>query len=151
MGDQDESQEQDGDMVEAVNHPVETDITHHVGWVFPAIQEILDANPALTFTCLDIYCACQAKAARLWTTDEGLVVTTGETDEFTGERTLLIWLAWARKRGTNLVAKHQDFFVQLARKEGYKKLETRSAVPDLKHHFLSQGWQIDTIVYTRDV
>lgn len=139
------------DTVGADSNPVETDITCNAHWVLPAIQEILDANPMLTFSSGDVYAACEAGAATLWTTADGFVVTTGETDTFTGQRTLLLWLAWAKKRGMNLVAQHQDFFVALARDQGYINIETRSAVPELREYLLAQGWKIDTIVYTRDV
>ena len=139
------------DMAGVVSDPIATDITCNAQWVLPAIQEILDANPMLTFTSGDVYAACESGAATLWTTEHGFVVTTGETDTFTGERTMLIWLAWAYKRGMNLVARHQDFFVALAREQGYVNIETRSAVPELQEYFLEQGWKIDTIVYTREV
>jgi len=134
-----------------VADPIIADIDKNIEWVAPAVQEILDANPMLTFTAADIYAACKQGMATLWVTEDGMVVTTGETDIFTGERTMLIWLAWAWKRGLNLVAKHQDFFSQQARELGFKQLEVRSAVPELKEYFLSQGWELDTIVYTRDV
>lgn len=138
-------------MDQAVNEPVITEMYENFGWVIPAINEILEGNPQLTFTAADVYAACSKGAATLWTTQEGFVVTTGELDTFTGERTMLIWLAWARKRGTNLVEKYQDFFVNQARVGGFTKLETRSSVPELREYFLGNGWQIDTIVYTRDV
>lgn len=139
------------DMAWAVSDPIATDITCNAQWVLPAIQEILDANLMLTFTPGDVYAACESEAATLWTTEHGFVVTTGETDTFTGERTMLIWLAWAYKQGMNLVAKHQDFFAEQARQQGFVKMEVRSAVPELKDYILSQGWELDTIVYTREV
>ena len=71
------------DTVGADSNPVETDITCNAHWVLPAIQEILDANPMLTFTAGDVYAACEVGAATLWTTVDGFVVTTGETDAFT--------------------------------------------------------------------
>jgi hypothetical protein len=131
--------------------PTVADVACNFHWLGPAIQEILDAHPQMTFTPGDVYAACEQGSATLWTADGGFVVTTGETDAFTGDRTLLIWLAWASERGTNLVTQHQDFFIEHARKGGYNKLEVRSAVPELKDYIISQGWQIDTIVYTRDV
>ena len=134
-----------------VDSTVESPIEDNIHWVAPAVEEILEANPQLTFTVADIYLACAQEQATLWTTDEGMVVTTGETDIFTGKRTMLIWLAWAEKRGTNLVSVHQDFFIEQAKLGGFSKLEVRSAVPELKDYILSQGWQLDTIVYTRDV
>jgi len=139
------------DTVTEGSDPVIADISCNFHWVRPAVQEILDANPQLTYATGDIHAACEQGVADLWTTSEGFVVTTGETDLFTGERTMLIWLAWAKERGTNLVDKHQDFFIAQAKGGGFVKLETRSAVPELREYFLEQGWQIDTIVYTRDV
>ena len=139
------------DMAWAVSDPIATDITCNAQWVLPAIQEILDANLMLTFTPGDVYAACESGAATLWTTEHGFVVTTGETDTFTGERTMWIWLAWAYKQGMNLVAKHQEFFAGQARQQGFVKMEVRSAVPELKDYILSQGWELDTIVYTREV
>lgn len=137
--------------VESADNPVEADIDEHISWVAPAITEILDDNPMLTYTVADVYLACKQGAAKLWVTKDGMVVTTGETDIFTGRRTMLIWVAWARKRGMNLVAVHQEFFRQQARDLGFVKMEVRSAVPELKDYILSQGWKLDTIVYTRDV
>jgi len=137
-------------MVTGVN-PVISDIEENIHWVAPAIEEILEANPQLTYTAADVYLACKQDQATLWTTKDGMVVTTGETDLFTNERTMLVWIAWAWERGNNLVTKHQDFFIEQAKIGGFKKLEVRSAVPELKDYVLSQGWQLDTIVYTRDV
>ena len=142
---------EDVDTVTEGSDPLVADISCNFHWVRPAVQEILDANLQLTYTTGDIHAACEQGVADLWTTSEGFVVTTGETDLFTGERTMLIWLAWAKERGTNLVDKHQDFFIAQAKVGGFVKLETRSAVPELREYFLEQGWQIDTIVYTRDV
>ncbi len=138
-------------MAAAGKDPVISSMSTTFHWVLPAIGEILEQQPQLTFTAGDVYAACESGGATLWTTKEGLVITTGETDTFSGDRTLLIWLAWAWKRGMNLVAQHQDFFIKQARDGGYKYLETRSAVPELKDHLVSEGWKIDTIVYTREV
>ena len=139
------------DMAESAGNPVEADIDEHISWVAPAINDILEDNPMLTYTAADVYLACKQGAATLWVTKDGMVVTTGETDIFTGRRTMLIWVAWAWKRGMNLVAVHQEFFRRQARDLGFVKMEVRSAVPELKDYILSQGWELDTIVYTRDV
>ena len=138
------------DMAQVAN-PIIADINKNIEWVAPAVQEILDDNPQFTYSVSDVYLACHSGAATLWSTEDGFVVTTGETDTFTGDRTLLIWLAWAYKRGMDLVTRHQDFFIQQARDGGYKNIETRSAIPELKDHLVTQGWQIDTIVYTREI
>lgn len=141
---------QDVDTV-VVDKPKKTDISKNLTWVHPAIDEILDANPQLTFDAADVYAACMNGSATLWTTNDGFVVTTSEVDTFNKERTFLIWLAWAKVRGNNLVVKHQNFFMDYARDRGFKKIEVRSAVPELSSYVLAYGWQIDTVVYTRDL
>ena len=145
------SGEQGDDGMVTADNPVESLIEDNIHWVAPAVEEILADNPQLTYTAADVYLACAQGQATLWTTDEGMVVTTGETDIFTGKRTMLVWLAWSKKRGTNIAAKHEDFFIEQAKLGGFTKLEVRSAVPELKDYILSQGWQLDTIVYTKDV
>jgi hypothetical protein len=131
--------------------PVVSDIRTNRDWVLAGVQEVLDGSPQLSYTTEDVYQACDKKLAVLWTTEDGFVVTTGETDPFTGNRTMLVWVAWAFTRGTNLVMQHQDFFIEAARDAGYKKIEVRSAVTELKSYILSLGWKLDTIVYTRDL
>ena len=143
--------EQGDDGMVTADNPVESLIEDNIHWVAPAVEEILADNPQLTYTAADVYLACAQGQATLWTTDEGMVVTTGETDIFTGKRTMLVWLAWSKKRGTNIAAKHQDFFIEQAKQGGFVKLEVRSAVPELKDYILAQGWQLHTIVYTRDI
>jgi len=145
------SGEQGDDGMVTADSPVESLIEDNIHWVAPAVEEILADNPQLTYTAADVYLACAQGQATLWTTAEGMVVTTGETDIFTGKRTMLVWLAWAKKRGTSLVAQHQDFFIEQAKQGGFVKLEVRSAVPELKDYILAQGWQLHTIVYTRDI
>ena len=145
------SGEQGDDGMVTADNPVESLIEDNIHWVAPAVEEILADNPQLTYTAADVYLACAQGQATLWTTDEGMVVTTGETDIFTGKRTMLVWLAWSKKRGTNIAAKHEDFFIEQAKQGGFVKLEIRSAVPELKEYILAQGWQLHTIVYTRDI
>jgi hypothetical protein len=144
-----ESQSDVTGMGESLGRPVLADVRDEWEWVGPGVEEIIANDPNLTFTAYDVYDACEAKQAILWVADEGFVVATGETDPYTGKRTLLLWLAWAKERGHNLVAKYQDFFVMAAREAGFAKLETRSSVPALQDYLPSLGWDVETVVYTR--
>ena len=134
-----------------VDKPVKTDISKNLALVAPGIEQILNGIPQLTFEATDVYAACMNGSATLWTTPDGFVVTTSEIDPFNGAKTYLIWLAWAKVRGNNLVVKHQDFFMDQARKEDCKNIEVRSAVPELASYVISNGWQVDTVVYTREL
>ena len=132
-----------------VSDPVLSDVRLEWEWVGYGIEQILKEDRNLTFRPEDIYAACVAHEAVLWTTDEGFVVSTGETDPFNGERTFLVWLAWARERGNNLAVKHRAFFEEAARGAGFTKIEVRSAVPEVRDYLIGTGWEIDTVVFTR--
>lgn len=129
--------------------PVLSDVRSEWDWVGYGVQDILKQDVNLTFRPEDVYAACLMEQALLWTTDEGFVVTTSEVDQFTGERTFLIWLAWARLRGQNLALKHRVFFEEAAKDAGFAKIEVRSAIPEVRDYLINTGWEIDTVVFTR--
>jgi len=131
--------------------PVISDICEHFKWVLPGVQEILDDQPQLTCTADQVASACMFGEATLWVTDEGFVISTAEVDTFTGDRTFLVWMAWAKKRGDNCAKKYYKFFSEFAKADGFKQIEVRSAVAALMPKLVSEGWDIDTIVYTREL
>lgn len=120
-------------------------------WVKRGIEEILAEQPQLTFRPEDVYAACLNGEAHLWVAPEGFVITTAEVDEFTGARTFLLWLAWARKRGNNCAFKYLSFFEEVAREHGFQNIETRTPISQLETYFLADGWKKDTVIYTRDL
>lgn len=134
----------------AVN-PVIVPIREHWEAVKVGINEILAEQPQLTFRPEDVYAACLNEEAHLWVAPEGFVITSSERCQFTGARTLLLWLAWAKNRGDNCAVKYLPFFEQVAREHGYKSIETRTPISALEDYFLADGWTKDTVVYTREV
>lgn len=122
-------------------------------WVSLGIEEILIEQPQLTFTAGQIREALVDIGAGvyLWVTEEGFVITTGETDMYTGDRTFLVWLAWAKKRGTNLVVKHEAFFRDAAKGAGFKHIEVRTPIAALEPYLVGQGWLKDTVIYTKEL
>jgi hypothetical protein len=137
------------DTDQTFSNPVFADIENEWHWVKQGVEDVLKADSNLTFTPEHVYGACKAEQAVLWMTDEGFVVSTGETDVFNGERTFLIWLAWAKERGTNLAVKHLSFFEEVAKAAGFTKIETRSAVPKVISYLEHTGWEVDTVVFKR--
>lgn len=129
--------------------PVFGDIRKEWHWVKPGIQEILSESSSLTFRAEDVYAACISQQAVLWVAEDGFVISTSEVDPFTDERTMFLWLAWAKERGNDLVSKYNGFFEQVARDAGYKQMETRSPFLGLMPHLTERGWNVDTVVYTR--
>lgn len=131
--------------------PVQCNVRAEWYWVKPGIEEVLKEHPQLTFRSEDVYHACLAKEAILWKAAEGFVVSTIEVDEFTDQRTFLIWIAWSRERGQNCAAKYIPFFEVIAKKAGLHKIETRTAIEALEENFEKSGWKKDTVVYTREL
>lgn len=131
--------------------PVVADVRREWDWIRPGVEEILRNSKSLTYRAEDVYAACVNHQAVLWMTSEGFVVSTTETDTFTGKKTMFLWLAWAKERGNSLVSKYQPFFERVAREAGYSYLETRSPFLGLMPHLTENGWSIDTVVYTREL
>jgi len=131
--------------------PYFADIREEWEWVKEGVDEILGEQPELTFTAEHVYEACTEGSAHLWVAPEGFVVSMGMTDPYTGKRIFLIWLAWSKKRGDNSLSKYLDFFIEVARDNGYAGLETRSPIKRLEPHLTSEGWRLNTIVYTREL
>jgi hypothetical protein len=142
---------QDVDTMAAAANPARANIREEWAWVKQGIKEILAEQPQLTFIPEDVYAACLNQEAHLWVAPEGFVITTAERDEFTGARTFLLWLAWAKNRGQSCAIRYLPFFTQLARDSGFKTLETRTPISALEAYFLAEGWNKDTVVYTREL
>lgn len=132
-------------------NPRVVDIRQEWDWVKIGIEEVLREHPQLTFRPEDVYTACVTEAALLWVAPEGFVVTTGETDNFTGDRTLLIWIAWAEERGKNCAVKYWKFFAEEAKNAGFSNLEVRTPIPQIEKYLLAEGWIKNTVIYTREL
>ena len=79
------------------------------------------------------------------------MVLSVEVDQFTNEKTLLIWLAYTFKTGGHQWMAHQEWLNFMAASEGCSYIEARSAVPELEPYAIKNGWTLDTRVYTREV
>lgn len=139
------------DVTEAEDKPAFASIRLEWDWVKRGIEEILAEQTQLTFRPEDVYAACLNGEAHLWVAPEGFVITTAEVDEFTGAKTFLVWLAWAKKRGASCVIKYYSFFAQVAKDSGFSTIEVRTPVTALEDYLLAEGWKKDTVVYTREV
>ena len=134
----------------AIN-PVFANVRAEWDWVRRGIEEILAEQPQLTFRPEDVYAACLNKEAHLWVAPEGFVITTTDVDEYSGAKTFFVWLAWAKKRGESCVIKYYPFFAQVARENGFSRVEVRTPVAELEGYLLAEGCNKDTVIYTRDL
>lgn len=139
-------------MDEKSRDPVIADIREHWGWVRPGLEEILNEDPFIDVIPEDVFTACKTESAHLWVTDDGFVVTTGLTDPYSGKRTLLIWFAWAKKKGMNIAAQCVGFFEQVAYDAGFSFIEVRTRHEQLGEYIeQSVGWEKETVIYRRDM
>jgi len=139
------------DVTETAVNPQIVSVRDHWEWVKRGVEEILAEQPQLTFRPEDVYAACLSEQAHLWVVPEGFVITTGERDQFTGSRTFLFWLVWAKERGQNFRDKYYPFFEHVARENGFQKIETRTPVSALEEYLVAEGWTKDTVIYTREL
>lgn len=131
--------------------PVLTDIRTCWDKIKPGIQEILDNSPKLTYLPEDVYSECVNSRAMLFTSSIGFVVMHVETDPFTRDKTLVVWIGYVYTTGQNNWLDHIDWFETIALECGCKYLEARSDVPQLDHYFTSTGWELETKVFIREI
>lgn len=131
--------------------PYPADIRSEWEWVNTGVREILQQQPRLTFRPEDVYAACVNGDAVLWVAPEGFLVNTAEHDEFTGEKTFFIWLAWSKKRGEQIGWKYIDFFEKTAKQYGFSQIELRTPIGALENYLIIDGWKKETVIYTRDL
>ena len=143
--------EQDVASMATEDKPLLANVRQEWDWVKQGIDEILAEQPQLTCRPEDVYAAVLNGEALLWVAPEGFVITTEQSDEFTGAKTFFIWLAWAKERGQSCAIKYLPFFAKLAKENGYKNIETRTPVSTLEDYFLVEGWVKDTVIYTREL
>lgn len=137
-------------MGEKLDEPYLGNIRQEWHWVKPGIEEILEAQKNLTFIAEDVYTACITNTAQLWVAPEGFIITTGCSDEYTEDKTLLIWIAWARIKGEDCVIKYTPLLSSLAKEAGYALLEMRTPIL-VPERWLTDGWRFDHSVYVRDI
>ncbi len=131
--------------------PVVADIRVEWDTVRPGIEEILEGNPQLTYRPEDVYSECVNERATLFTSPVGFLVLTTQLDPFTGDKTLLIWIAYTYKKGAHNWVRHVEWFEEIAQVLSCRFIEARSAVPELEAYALKHGWSLDTRVYLREV
>ena len=63
-----------------------------------------------------------------------------EVDQYSSNKTFLIWMAWTEERGLNHAARLIEFFEQVARDCGCTIIENRTPVDKLGEHFIENGY-----------
>ena len=131
--------------------PEVSDIRLHWLSIKPGIEHILEENPQFTYLPEDVYSECVNGRATLFTSPLGFLILTTEVDQFTDNKTLLIWIAYTYNQGKHNWMDHADWFDNLAQHLGCRIIEARSAVPEMEEYALNNGWSLDTRIYTKEV
>jgi hypothetical protein len=131
--------------------PVVTDIRTCWEEVRAGIQSILDTSPSLTYMPEDVYSECVNGRSMLFTSPLGFVVLSVDTDPFTHDKTLVVWLGYVYETGQNNWLNHIEWFEQIATECGCRFLEARSDVKELESYFTSTGWELETRIYNREI
>tara|TARA_E500000331_G_scaffold341686_1_gene374462 strand:- start:198 stop:722 length:525 start_codon:yes stop_codon:yes gene_type:complete len=136
---------------EEYSDPVATDVRYAWEKVRVGIEDILGQNPQLTFRPEDVYSELVAGRAVLFMSPVGWMVLSVEVDQFTADRTLLIWLAYTYDVGANNWVMHEEWLNDIAAGEDCSFIEARSAVTQMESYATSVGWTLDTRVFRKEV
>jgi hypothetical protein len=121
-------------------------------WVKPGIEEILHLDPYLKFRPEDVYHSVLSGESHLWTHPDFFVVTTFETDVFSGDKTFLIWLSWSRTKGLGNAAKHFTFFEGVAEQSGCQEIQVRTAHQRVGEYIEQDlGWKCRDRIFGKDL
>ena len=134
-----------------IEEPVYTDIRKCWNVIKTGILEVLKENPHLTYIPEDVYSECVNERAFLYTSPVGFLILTTEVDQFTKDKTLLLWIAYTYNKGGHNWLSHEEWFNNLAREAGCKYLEARSRVPEMESYVEQIGWELDTRIYRKEV
>ena len=139
------------DTIDSFVTPEPTNIRDCWDMVKEGITSILKESPTLTYLPEDVYSECVNGRAHLFTSPLGFVILRVVNDSFTGDNTLLIWLAYVYKKGQHNWLTHVKWFEEVAKNADCKFLEARSTVPELEPYFLDSGWCLDTKIFIKDI
>lgn len=92
----------------------------------------------------DVYAACVAGVAFLYTGETGFVVAQPKTDPFNGKPELLIWIAFAQGEGN--IERFQSAVDALATSNGFSKMTMWTNRPGFER---VPGWTQTAAVYER--
>lgn len=117
----------------------------------PCLEEMKQTWPELgNWRVEDVYAAVKHGEAVIYTTEDGFAVCTYEVDEYSQEKDLFIWIAYAydQKRG-GILKKYLPSFIEVAKSLGCAGVSTASNhaaltnIPELKPVYTQYRVRID--------
>ena len=146
-------------MVESVIVPIRrkfvTPVLTDIRTCWPVIREgldfILEQNPQFTYRPEDVYSECVNNRAMLFHSPAGFVILTVQSDPFTTDKVLVVWIAYSFIHGKHNGLEHVEWIEDVAREWGCRYLEVQSAIPELKKYLTQSGWDLEATIYKREV
>ena len=133
-------------------YPRKANIREEWDWVKLGIEEIMAIDPYLTYRPEDVYASVVNNESELWVHPNFFTVLTIETDCYTGDRTLLIWLMWAKEKGGANAVTFTEFYENLGRYYGCKRIEGKSIqMPAIEYAQQKVGWSVSSITFGKDL
>ena len=133
-------------------YPRRANIREEWHWVKQGVEEILHLDRNLTYRPEDVYASVLSGESELWVHPNFFNVLTIQSDEFTGDKTLLLWISWAKERGGANAVTFAEFYEALARHYGCRRIETKSVqMPAVEYAQKEVGWTISEITFGKDL
>ena len=133
-------------------YPRKANIREEWHWVRLGIEEILHLDQNLTYQPEDVYASIVNGDSELWVHPNFFTVLTIGTDEYTGDRTLVIWLMWAKERGGANSVTFTEFYENLGRHYGCTRIEGHSTqMPAVEYAERQVGWTVSSITFGKDL
>lgn len=137
---------------EHIIYPQKASIREEWHWVKPGIEEILHLDKHLNYLPEDVYASVINGDSELWVHPDFFTVLTIETDDYNGDRTLLIWLMWAKERGKGNAIQYTEFYENLGRYYGCKRVAGKGVqMPAIQYAIDKVGWEISEITFSKDL
>ena len=121
-------------------------IRSHWGWVQEGLREV-KALRGGTWRPEDIYAECVNKDAFLWISDDTFVILKPTVDDYSGERILMVWMAWGKSK-EDLMVKYQEQIVEIAKDQGFEKLQFYRHAKCFVEH---KGWTKTYTIYEMEL
>ena len=131
--------------------PKPADIRQCWDKIKPGIVEILKENSFLTYIPEDVYSEVVNNRAFLYTSPVGFLILRVEVDQYTNDKTLLLWIAYTYEKGGHQWIAHEKWIEKVAKSFNCKYIEAQSNVPGFESYATKNGWNLDTRIYRREV
>jgi hypothetical protein len=135
-----------------VAQPRVANIREEWDWVKLGLEEIQQLDPNVSWRPEDIYASVLSGESLLWVHPDFFNISIVETDEFTGHKTFMLWISWAKRRGGANAVTYAKFYEDVARHLNCQRISTKSVqMPAVEYAVDKVGWEITEITFGKDL